>query len=139
MVKKNFLLFIAVILLTGCSHRLSEMSLKKAPYLGDELRIDSYYYSKLSLANDIGVAVFYRDGFCIHTWIRIKNKDTLNYIENEILLNNTYINDLKKRPSHIGAFRIMYPDIEFEVWDYGGDGISGGDAQSMLKVKRSQN
>jgi hypothetical protein len=100
------------------------MILKRIPYFGDELRIDGYYHSNLIESKSIGVAVFYRNGFCIHTLVRPINQDTINYIENKILLNRAYIDDLKNTPSHIGVFQIMYPDIEIETWDYGGDGIT---------------
>jgi hypothetical protein len=61
--------------------------MKKTPYLGDELRVDGYYYSNPRYANVIGIAVFYKDGFCIHSWGKVTSQDTLSYIENEILLN----------------------------------------------------
>jgi len=120
MVKKTYL-FIVITLLTGCS-KLVDLKMKKAPYFGDELRIDGYYYSnplynKYADITTIGVAVFYRDGFCIHTWGESANPDTLSYIENEILLNDALITKMKKNPSHIGAFQIMYTDIKFETWE----------------------
>jgi hypothetical protein len=96
----------------------------KTPYSGDELRIDGYYYSNIRPANYIGVAIFYMDGFCIHTWIKPVNQDTLNYIESEILLNNECINKMKNTPSNIGVFRIMYPDIQIEAWEYRTDPTS---------------
>jgi hypothetical protein len=98
--------------------------MEKTPYYGDELRIDGYYYSGPDYESDIGVAVFYKDGFCIHTWVRPVNQDTLNYIENEILLNDKYISELKNSPSHIGVFRIINHDIEFEVWEYRNETVS---------------
>ena len=73
MVKKIYLL-IGIILLTGCDTRLRELTMKKTPYFGDELRIDGYYYSdalhdQYASKDNINVAVFYRDGFCIYTGI----------------------------------------------------------------------
>jgi hypothetical protein len=92
--------------------------MQKTPYIGDELRVDGYYYSNPYYENDICVAVFYRDGFCIHTRITPNGRDTLSYIENEILLNDKYISKLKNDPAHIGVFRIINSDIEFEIWEY---------------------
>ena len=117
MVKKYHIL-IAVFLLTGCYTTLHDLTMTKTPYFGDEVRVDGYYYSTIRQGNYIGVAVFYGDGFCIHTWIEPTNQDFLQQIENEILLNNTVINRIKEIPTNIGVFQIMYPDIQFEIWEY---------------------
>jgi hypothetical protein len=98
--------------------------MKKTPYFGDELRIDGYYYSNIIYDCYIGVAVFYRDGICIYTFAEPTNQDTLNYIENEILLNEARINKMKNVPTDIGVFQIMYPNIQFEIWEYRTDPTS---------------
>ena len=119
MVRKIYLL-IGIILLTSCDTKLRHLEMSKTPYLGDELRIDGYYYSNSALNGTgyIGVAVFYRDGFCIHTWAKIPvNHDTLNHIENDFLLNDAYLNKIKSAPGHIGVFQVMYPNITMEVWE----------------------
>jgi len=128
MVKRIYLL-IAAILLTSCVTWLDrDLRMKKIPYLGDELRIDGYYYSNIEyyssldgIRGSIGVAVFYRDGFCIYTEVSPVNQDTLNYIENEFLLNKAYINKLKNNYGGLGVFQIMDTDIQFEVWLYKSD------------------
>ena len=78
----------------SCEKELHKLSMAKTPYTGNELRIDGYYYSNLTSADDIGVAVFYRDGVCINTWVKPVNSDTLSYIENEILINDAFINKI---------------------------------------------
>ena len=97
MVKRIYII-IGVLLFLGCSKKLFDLTMSKTPYTGDELRIDGYYYSNLTLDNDLGIAVFYRDGFCIHTWLSPEDKDTLGYIENEYLNNNDFIYKLKSIP-----------------------------------------
>jgi hypothetical protein len=92
--------------------------MQKTPYTGDKLKIDGYYYSNPIYRNDIRVAIFYKDGFCIFTWATPNSQDTLNYIENEILLNDKYISELKSNPDHIGVFQIIDSDIEIEAWEY---------------------
>ena len=104
-------------ILGGCSKKLYDLTMSKSPYLGNELKIDGYYYSNQTLANDVGVVVFYRDGFCINTWVKPTTNDTLEYIENEILLNDAFINKIKGIPAHIGVFKVINPDIEFETWE----------------------
>ena len=99
--------------------------MKKIPYFGDELRIDGYYYSNTEYeGGGIRVVVFYQDGFCIYTLIAPTYQDTLKYIENEILLNDAFINGEKNAPSHIGVFQIMYPDIQIEAWEFRTDPFS---------------
>ena len=124
MVKRIYFL-IAIVILSSCffDTKLHDLTMKKTPYFGDELRIDGYYHSNPVLNDEryIGVAVFYKDGFCIHTWGRPVNQDTLSYIENELLLNDVYIAKIKNAPAHIGVFQIIYPDIQFEVWEYRSD------------------
>jgi len=116
---KSIYLLMGIILLTGCDTRLRNLTMKKTPYFGNELRIDGYYYSNPdSYDGLINVAVFYRDGFCIHTNGNPANQDTLSYIENEILLNDVYIAKLKNDPAHIGVFQITDTDIKFEVWEF---------------------
>jgi hypothetical protein len=121
---KKICLLMGIILLTSCDTRLRDLAMKKTPYLGYELRIDGYYYSnplynQYADVTNMRVAVFYKDGFCINTLVELpKNQDTLSYIENEILLNDAQIAKMKKDPFHIGVFQIMYPDIQFEIWEY---------------------
>ena len=121
MVKKIYLL-IVMILLTSCVTMLDrDLRLQKIPYLGNELRIDGYYYSTIQYDKYMRVAVFYRDGFCINTAVKLVGQDTLNYIENEILLNEAYINKFKSNWGGLGVFQIMDSDIQFEVWLYKSD------------------
>jgi len=126
MVKRTYLL-VGIILLTSCMGKLRHLTMPKTSYWGDELRIDGYYYSNsysyFSLdGNDPvykDVALLYRDGFCIHTLVKVSQatQDTLNYIENEVLLNDILTTKMKNEPYHIGAFRIIYPDITMEIWE----------------------
>jgi len=112
-----------IMLLAACDTRLRDLTMKKTPYPGNELRIDGYYYSsplydKYADITTMRVAVFYRDGYCINTSIKITSSDTLGQIESEVLRNDGFIAHEKAIPSHIGVFLIMNPDIQFEVWEY---------------------
>ena len=112
MVKRIYLLII-VVLLTGCYTTLNELTMQKTPYLGNELRIDGYYYSDIWFGSYRDVVVFYRDGFCIRDLV-----DSTEQIERDFLLNEELINRIKNVPTNIGVFQIMYPDIQFEIWEY---------------------
>jgi hypothetical protein len=115
--------FIAIMLFScvSCEKKLYELSMAKTPYTGNELRIDGYYYSNPTTENNIGIAVFYRDGVCMHLFERPESQDTLDFIENEILLNNTLMSRLWSTPSNIGVFQINEKSIEFETWIAGRD------------------
>lgn len=124
MVVFKYSILSSLFMLLGCSKRMDQSSIMKTPYLGNELRIDGYYYSTMTSQNDIGLAIFYRDGSAFHTWITPKGSDIVSYLEREILLDDAYFSRIKNIPAHIGAFKVTYPNIEFEVFDYGGDGIT---------------
>jgi hypothetical protein len=105
----------------SCEKELHELSMAKTPYTGDELRIDGYYYSNQTTADDINLAVFYRDGVCIHMFARIESQDTISFIENEILLNGPLMFSLWNTPTDIGVFKINTEYIELESWVAGRD------------------
>jgi hypothetical protein len=115
---KKFYLLIAVFLLTSCYTKLNDLTMQKTPYNGEELRIDGYYYSDRWFDRYRNIVVFYRDGFCIRAMLETTDNDILKQIETDILLNEEYINKAKNVPTNIGVFQIMYPDIQFEVWEY---------------------
>lgn len=117
---------IAIVLFSSasCKKELHELSMTKTPYIGNELRIDGFYYSNLTSADDIGLAVFYRNGVCINVYTRIERADTLSYIENDILLNESIISTFMNTPTNIGVFQIKTESIEFETWEAGRDIIT---------------
>lgn len=88
----------------SCEKELHKLSLVKTPYTGDELRIDGYYYSNQVFTDYNGIAVFYRVGICMNVYSRIESQDTLSFIENEILLNETLMSNFRNTPTHIGVF-----------------------------------
>lgn len=117
---------ITIMLFTSasCKKELHKLSLPKTPYTGNELRIDGYYYSNQVYNNYNGVAVFYRDGVCIHVLTHIEGSDTLSYIETNILLNESLVYRLMNTPTNIGVFKINAKSIEFETWEAGRDIIT---------------
>lgn len=111
---------IAILLCLGCTKKVEELSMNKSPYHGNELRIDGYYYSELTSDNSVGLAVFYRDGVCIHLFLGISGtNDTLNFIEKEILLNRNLISSLWAEPSEVGVFDVNGQDLKLECWQAG--------------------
>lgn len=120
------LIFIAVLLLSCacCEKEFHKLRMPKTPYTGNELRIDGYYYSNKTKDNNIGIALFYRDGVCMHLFERPESPDTIGFVENDILLNNTLLSRLWSTPSNIGVFQINKTTIEFETWMAGRDIIT---------------
>ena len=121
------ILFMGVLVFVGCSTQLAPLIMRKIPYTENKLRIDGYYYSDIDkeisdMAHNI--AIFYRDGFCFHILTQPKGQDILQYIEDDILLDDCLISKLKNLPRQIGVFRIKNSGIEFEIWD--GASMIGG-------------
>lgn len=121
---KKLSIIIALTILFGCRKELYQLSMSRVPYTGNELKINGYYYSNLTSSNDIGLAMFYRNGVCMFMYTRIESQDTLSYIENEILLNDELMSECWSTPNHIGVFRINAGLIEFETWEAGRDIIT---------------
>ena len=102
----------------------------RVPYSGTELKTNGYYYSNLrSNGRNISVAIFYRNGFCIHSIMdvtysnfEVKSKqDTLEYIKRTLFEDKSVIQRFLNEPTSIGVFRIEGKDIEFETWENGYD------------------
>ena len=100
----------------------------RVPYSGTELKTNGYYYSNLrSNGRNISVAIFYRNGFCIHSIMdvtysnfEVKSKqDTLEYIKRTLFEDKSVIQRFLNEPTSIGVFRIEGKDIEFETWENG--------------------
>ena len=115
MVTRTFILGM-VLLMGGCDKELHELNMSKTPYTGNELRIDGYYYSKASNSSLSGIAVFYRDGLCMFFHTSIGSKDTILYIENEILLDQSLMRSSWDTPDGVGLFQINGQSIRVEVW-----------------------
>lgn len=117
----SYLSFFLLLTASSCDKELQELMMSKTPYNGNELRIDGYYYSDEVDASDYGVAVFYRDGVCYHLFGTDFTEPLDEYIEQEILLNSSFVDDLRTTPTHIGVFQIAGESIEFETWEAGRD------------------
>ena len=118
MVKKIFLYITTIVFLSSCSRKLTELILNKTTYIGNELRIDGYYYSDDYTQHRYrNVAVFYRNGVCIHFTTSIERTDTLQFIERDILLNKSIMSRFRNDPSHIGVFQIIKDSLIFEIWE----------------------
>lgn len=129
MVKKICLLILVSCSLESCFKTVTSLNMERIPYTGKELRIDGYYYSDIEVLGKnypsvcMEIAVFYQNGFCIHTGIDLsrrglsaEDKNLLEYIEKNILC-ESFIARLKSTPSDIGVFQFNGQSIEFEVWN----------------------
>ncbi|MBV7441059.1 hypothetical protein KRX57_06465 [Weeksellaceae bacterium TAE3-ERU29] len=130
MVKKVSLSFIFLLLLVAsCEKDFYQLSMDRVPYSGTELKTNGCYYSNLrSDGRNINVAIFYRNGFCIHSTMditrsefEVKSKqDTLKYVK-AFLEDKEVFKRFLNEPTSIGVFRIEGKDIEFETWENGYD------------------
>ena len=116
----RLLLFLSIFIVltsSSCNEEFQELMMSRTPYNGDELRIDGYYYSDATSSDLVGLGVFYRDGVCIHFLFKPETADTLNFIENEFLLNAEFIENAKNRPNWIGVFNINGTSLDYETFE----------------------
>ena len=113
----RLLLLIAVLIVTSCSQRLDELMVNKTPYPETELRTDGYYYSNDLGITDFRLAVFYRDGICYHLFGSSDTQPIEDFIEQDILLNESFIDNLRTTPTNIGVFNIEDKSISIEHWE----------------------
>ena len=116
----RLLLFLSIFIVltsSSCNEEFQELMMSRTPYVGDEIRIDGYYYSNLSSNDLVGLGVFYRDGVCLHFFFSPESADTTEYIESEFLLNDEFIEDAKSRPNWIGVFNIIGESMDYETFE----------------------
>lgn len=106
-----------LLLLVACEKELHKLTMPKAPYTGNQLRIDGYYYSNPNSDNSMGIAVFYRDGVCVHMFASPTREDIPDFVENDILNNKPFMSRLWKTPTNIGVFQVDSESLEFEIWE----------------------
>lgn len=126
MVKKILGLMISIFIF-GCKTSIDELQMQRKPYLGNELRIDGYYYSNILtvkginyIGNHIFIAVFYRNGVCYNIGSRDIREDEsisdfLGNLEREVLLDANYIKRLCSKGNTIGVFQVNNSILEMET------------------------
>lgn len=102
------------ILFSSCDKLLKndELSLKRIPYFGNELRIDGYYYRKINNDNEefLNLYFFYSNGI-----VRYGGGGYLSYEEVEDRIINHRLVDGRSRTDW-GVFHITDNTIQFEMW-----------------------
>ena len=104
----NFLKIITIfcmIILCGCKDE--ELSLKRTPYTGNELRIDGYYYRKIP---DLEIRFFYRNGIVRYGGGGYSSFEELD----NCILNHQIVDGSSK--TDWGVFLINGNTIKFEMW-----------------------
>ncbi len=92
-----------------------KLTLEKKPYIGNQLRIDGYYYKMDISSNTIGVTYFfYEDGTLLHGggW---PYEDQFEGLEASFRIENWY-NIIKKHKLAWGIFQVEWNEISFERW-----------------------
>jgi len=106
----------------SCSTLYSDekLTLPKTPFIGNELRIDGYYYH---VNNNLTTIYFlYRDGILLYVY---SHRDkSLDEIEMEMLNNDMYNANRNNKgdKTRWGVFLIEDNNIQFERWDAGTGG-----------------
>lgn len=113
---KYLLLFITLFIMQNCIRQISykddTLSIQRKDYLGDELKIDGYYYLIYGDGDYITATFFYRNGILLKG-----NAGLVSDIEE---LENSYVNDyndaVKDVKSMWGVFKVTENKIFFERW-----------------------
>ena len=89
-----------------------ELSIKKANYSGNQLRIDGYFYQKIDGAY-FSVYCFYNNGVILSAGGLFYNQNEIsNYIQTEFINRDSY----NTRKYNWGAFNVEGNRIKFECW-----------------------
>ncbi len=112
----NYLLFLFGLLLviSGCSKIMEddELSLKKTPYTGNQLRIDGYYYSRDS-SSIYDSYIFYRNGVLLDGGGELSG----SFSELENIFKSDLFDSFNRESKTVwGLFVINESQISFETW-----------------------
>ena len=113
---KYFLLITMLFIMQNClKHNYAKddkLSIQRTDYMGDELRLDGYYYLIYGDGNYITATFFYRNGVILKG-----NAGLVDNIEDhENYYINGYYNDVKDLKDMWGVFKIVENKISFERW-----------------------
>jgi len=132
MVRKIVILILTSIFISSCIIYATgvfdeKLFLKRQNYIGNELRLDGYYY--LLIGNEIfGSMIFYRNGVVLFGKGSAPNYEPFSFMENQF---NRYQTDLRYQEdkTNWGIFIIKNNLIKIENWGTS----SGGPLKSYLK------
>ena len=114
---KYFLLIMMLFVMQNCTRQISfkddELSIQRTDYLGDELRIDGYYYLIYGDGNYMSETFFYRNGMLLKG-----NAGLVNNIEEHEnnYSNGSFYDVVKDSKSVWGVFKVTGNKIFFEKW-----------------------
>ena len=123
MVKKLFILTIALLALMGCRMEddvYQNLDMPRRPYTGKELRTDGYYFSGYIHKNKMGTLMLFRNGVCMFTYFNNMYDELNLYVENHIWGSSTYVDKVRNTPDNIGVFSVSGNVLEFQLLLHGG-------------------
>ncbi len=96
-----------------------ELTLQREVYIGNELKIDGYYYYIVPESNRTVIWFFYRNGVVLHGG----TYGSMDFDEIETIMVERY-SQLKKLKSSWGVFLIDGDKIQIETWAEAPNGVS---------------
>ncbi|MGI6479007.1 MAG: hypothetical protein ACOX0M_06150 [Salinivirgaceae bacterium] len=112
-----------------------KLTLKKEPYIGNQLRIDGYYYV-MDLNNSvISTLFFYRNGLLLYGGGGRPGSVGFDELEADLFTSETFLNTIKNHKSCWGIFQIIDNEIRYEKWYPS----SGGGMPAYLSIGEIQN
>lgn len=109
-------LTLCVLLCTSCEKEISSLNMKRANYTSSELKITGYYLSDITADSMVGIAVFFRNGVCIHFFSNIENENAQSHAE-QILNDPKEISRFLSTPTYIGVFDVFNQQLHFNTWE----------------------
>lgn len=128
MMRKKMKKIILIILVVGLIVSVSccrgmftdeELTLQREVYIGNELKIDGYYYYIVPESNRTVIWFFYRNGVVLHGG----TYGSMDFDEIETIMVERY-SQLKKLKSSWGVFLVDGDKIQLERWAEAPNGVS---------------
>lgn len=132
---KNALFFLfTTLLLTSCDKAFKddELTMDKKPYLGNELKLNGYYYDINPNTNGIGEAVLlYRDGTMLFCGGSGEEENPFDFIDN-LLASSDFINHAQAHKFYWGVFQINDTQLQYERWYQSDGGLPVGHSEGTI-------
>lgn len=132
--KKTLGLLLILLFLLGCDKAFKddELTMKKQPYNGTELRTDGYFYEINSYTEGIGEALFlYRDGTMMLCGGSGETDDPFGFME-RLFASPDFISHAKEHAFYWGVFQIDGNTIQYERWYQSDGGLPVGCSEGAI-------
>lgn len=132
--KNTLIILLTLLSLNGCDKAFKdeELTMKKQPYNGTELKTDGYFYEINSYTEGIGEALFlYSDGTMLLCGGSGENSDPFGFME-QLFASPDFISHARQHAFYWGVFHINGNAIKYERWYQGDGGLPAGRSEGTI-------